>query len=334
MQDTLAGDELLDVEALEAASRPLWARTLSVIWWFTSHKPLGAFGAVVLILTIVLAIFSPWIARYSITEAHFADRLVGPNGTYWFGTDDVGRDYFSRVVIGTQVTVLVGLGTVLLSAIISLVVGGLSGYVGGKVDIFVQRLVDIWVALPPIFLLLTFVAVLGSGGDGFLGLGRGPDVGLNPRDSDWIWFTFFRSTVVILSLGIIFAGYGSRIVRSVVLSIKENVYIDAARAVGASHPRIIFKYVLPNLMPVIIILASLNLGTAVLAEATISFLGFGIKAPFPTWGQLLGFDGRYQGPSHEWLMIFPGVAIFICVYAFNMLGDALRDVLDPRLRGT
>lgn len=334
MQDTLAREEPFRLDEAEARPRSLVVRALSATWWFARHKPLGAFGALVLVAVVLVAVFSPWIARFPITEAHFGDRLVGPNGTYWFGTDDVGRDYFSRVVIGTQVTVLAGLGTVFLSAVISLVVGGLSGYIGGKFDMLMQRLVDVWVALPPIFLLLTFVAVLGSGGDGFLGLGRGPDVGLNPRDSDWIWYTFFRSTVVILSLGIIFAGYGSRIVRSVVLSIKENVYIEAARAIGASHPRIVLKYVLPNLMPVIIILASLNLGTAVLAEATISFLGFGIQQPFPTWGQLLGFDGRYQGPSHEWLMIFPGLAIFICVYAFNMLGDALRDVLDPRLRGT
>lgn len=334
MQDVIAGEEPLQLGEAEVVQRPLWLRSLRGMWWFTRHKPLGAFGALTLVVTVVIAVFSPWIAQYPITQPHFGDTLVAPNSTYWFGTDNLGRDYFSRMVIGTQVTVLAGLGTVILAAIISLVVGGLSGYIGGRFDFVVQRLVDIWVALPPIFLLLTFVAVLGTGGDGFLGLGRGPDVGLNPRNSDWIWHTFFRSTVVIFSLGIIFAGYGSRIVRSVVLSIKENVYMEAARAIGASHPRIILQYVLPNLMPVLIILASLNLGTAVLAEATISFLGFGIQAPFPTWGQLLGFDGRYHGPNHEYLMLIPGISIFICVYGFNMLGDALRDVLDPRLRGT
>jgi peptide/nickel transport system permease protein len=139
--------------------------------------------------------------------------------------------------------------------------------------------------------------------------------------------------VVIFSLGIIFAGYSARIVRGSVLSIKENVYIEAARSLGATDIRIMLRYILPNIMPLVIILASVNLGAAVLAEATVSFLGFGIQRPFPTWGSLLDVDGRVYGVGHEWLSLIPGLAIFICVYAFNMLGDALRDVLDPRLRG-
>jgi peptide/nickel transport system permease protein len=197
-----------------------------------------------------------------------------------------------------------------------------------------QRAVDIWVALPPIFLLITFVSVLGSGGTGFLGVGRGPDVGLNPVDSDWIWYTFFRSSIVILALGVIFAGYGSRIVRGAVLSVKESTYVDAARAMGAGDVRIMLRYILPNILPIVIILATLNLGAAVLAEATISFLGFGIQSPFPTWGQMLGGDGRlFSQDSATHLMWFPSIAIFVSVYGFNMLGDALRDVLDPRLRG-
>ncbi len=271
-------EEVLTIP-LEEAPRALWWQWLAATGTFIRRKPLGAFGALVLILTVAVAVFSPWIARYPFDEPHFADALTNPNSTYWFGTDHLGRDFFSRVVIGAQVTVLVGLGTVLLAAVISLVVGGVSGYLGGWVDMVVQRFVDIWVALPAIFLLLTFVAVLGTGGDGFLGIGRGPDVGLQPRDGDWIWYTFFRSTVVI-------------------------------------------------------ILATLNLGLAVLAEATISFLVFGIQAPFPTWGRMLADEGRHYGVGHEYLMIIPGAAIFIAVYGFNMLGDALRDILDPRLRGS
>jgi peptide/nickel transport system permease protein len=343
-------EEALIIPALEKPLPPVWLRALKSIWFFTRRKPMGAFGALILILTIAVAIFSPWIARFPYEEAHFADSLIAPNSTYWFGTNQLGQDLFSRMVIGAQVTVLAGLGTVLLSAIISIVVGGLSGYLGGRVDMITQRVVDIWVALPPIFLLLTFVAVLGTGGDGFLGIGRGPDdvtlpvalpvlgrnipLNLDPRDGDWIWYTFFRSTVVIFSLGIIFAGYNSRIIRGAVLAIKENVYIEAARALGATDTRIMLTYVLPNILPVVIILATLNLGVAVLAEATISFLGFGIQAPFPTWGQLLAKEGRVHGPGHEYLMIIPGVAIFISVYGFNMFGDALRDLLDPRLRGS
>jgi peptide/nickel transport system permease protein len=280
-----------------------------------------------------VAILSPAMTNYGYNEPHFADQLTAPNGTYWFGTDNIGRDYYSRIIIASQVTVLAGIGTVTLAAFLSLAVGLPSGYFGGKTDMASQRVVDAWVALPPIFLLLVFVSVLGAEGGGFLGLGRGPEVGLDPRDGDWIWYTFFRSTVVILALGIIFAGYGSRIIRSSVIAIKENSYIEAARAMGATDIRIMFRYILPNIMPVVIILATLNLGAAVLAEATISFLGYGVQPPFPTWGQMLATDGRENGVGHEYLMLIPGAAIFLCVYAFNMLGDALRDVLDPRLRG-
>jgi peptide/nickel transport system permease protein len=288
----------------------------------------------VLIATIVIAVFSPWLVNFPYTQQHLSDGLHDPSGTYWFGTDKQGQDVYSRIIIGSQVTVLVGIGTVVLAAVLSTIVGGVSGYFGGRSDMFTQRLVDIWVALPPIFLLITFVSVLGTGGTGFLGLGRGPDVGLSPYDGDWIWYTFFRSTVVILALGVIFAGYGSRIVRGTVLSIKESMYVDAARAMGAGDLRIMLRYILPNIMPVIIILATLNLGAAVLAEATISFLGFGIQPPFPTWGQILGTDARtYAQDSATHLLWFPGAAIFFSVYGFNMLGDALRDVLDPRLRG-
>jgi peptide/nickel transport system permease protein len=327
-------DELVALEFERAPTFPL-ARWASGLWWFIRHKPLGAFGLLVLIVTIVVALISPWLVRFDYTQQHLSDGLQDPNSTYWFGTDKQGRDVFSRVIIGSQVTVLVGIGTVVVAAFLSVIVGGISGYLGGRFDIVVQRVVDVWVALPPIFLLITFVSVLGSGGDGFLGLGRGPDVGLTPHEGDWIWYTFFRSSIVILSLGVIFAGYGTRIVRSSVLATKENVYVDAARAMGAGDMRIMVHYILPNIMPVVIILATLNLGSAVLAEATISFLGFGIQAPFPTWGQILGTDARiYAQDSATHLMWFPGLAIFFSVYGFNMLGDALRDVLDPRLRGS
>jgi peptide/nickel transport system permease protein len=175
------------------------------------------------------------------------------------------------MVIGTQVTLLAGLGTVLVASVLSVLVGGISGYLGGRTDMASQRVVDVWVALPPIFLLITFLAVLGTGGDGFLGLGRGPNVALDPNKGDWIWYTFFRSTVVIFSLGIIFAGFSARIIRGAVLAIKENVYIEAAFA-RRSDIRIMLRYILPNIMPLVIILASVNLGAAVLAEATVSFL--------------------------------------------------------------
>jgi peptide/nickel transport system permease protein len=327
-------EQAIPLEAVEAPVLPPWRRWLLGTAKFARRKPLGAFGALVLIFLVVVAVFSPWIANFNYAEPHFSDTLTAPNSTYWFGTDVLGQDFFSRMVIGSQVTVLVGLGTVLVAAFLSVLVGGVSGYFGGRTDMGTQRVVDIWVAIPPIFLLITFLSVLGTGGDGFLGLGRGPNVTTNPTQEDvWIWDTFFRCNIIILSLGIIFAGFGARIVRSSVLAIKENVYMEAARSIGATDWRIMRLYVLPNIMPVVIILASVNLGAAVLVEATVSFLGFGIQRPFPTWGGLLDVDGRVYGVGHEWLSLIPGIAIFVCVYAFNMLGDALRDVLDPRLRG-
>lgn len=313
---------------------PVWLRWPKAIWWFTKRKPLGAFGGLVLIMTILVAILAPWIVPFGYREQHLQDSLLGPNSTYWLGTDQFGKDTFSRILMGSQVTVLAGLGTVTVAAFLSVIIGSVSGYFGGKTDMILQRVVDVWIALPPIFLLVTFAAILGTGGDGFLGLGIGPDFGLDPRDGDEIWYTFFRTTVVIFSLGIILAGYGSRIIRGAVLAVKESVFIDAARATGAGDARILLTHILPNIYPIVIILASVNLGVAVLAEATISFLGFGVQPPFPSWGQILGSEGRVHGRENIWLALSPGMAIFISVYGFNMLGDALRDVLDPRLRGT
>jgi peptide/nickel transport system permease protein len=232
------------------------------------------------------------------------------------------------------VTVLVGLGTVILTAVLSGLIGIVSGYFGGTVDMVVQRFVDIWQSFPAIFLLLTLVTILGTAGDGFFGLGRGPDVGPDPQGGDWIWHAIPRTSVIVLALGLILAGGASRVIRSAVLSVKANPYIEAARTVGAGDWRIIMRHILPNVFPVIIILSSLQLGVAVLAEATISFLGLGIPPPFPTWGQMLGGQARLLGVKHPYLVLVPGLAIFIAVYAFNMLGDALRDVLDPRLRGS
>lgn len=301
---------------------------------FCRQKPLGAFGAAILIAIVAIAILAPLIAPYDYQEQNLVNALQGPSSDHVFGTDENGRDIFSRVVYGAQVTVLVGLGTVILTALLSGAIGIVSGYFGGVVDMVIQRFVDIWQSFPAIFLLLTLVTILGTAGNGVFGLGRGPDIGPNPNGGDWIWHAIPRTTVIILALGVILAGGASRVIRSSVLSIKANPYIEAARTTGANDWRIITRHILPNVFPVIIILSSLQLGVAVLAEATISFLGLGIPPPFPTWGQMLGRQARLLGVDHPYLVLVPGLAIFIAVYAFNMLGDALRDVLDPRLRGS
>jgi peptide/nickel transport system permease protein len=299
------------------------ARALRSVTHFLRAKPLGALGAGIVVLTLLAAFLAPVIAPYAYDKVNFSDLLQAPSREHWFGTDENGRDIFSRILYGAQVTVIVGFGSVLLTGLLSTIIGVFSGYFGGRTDMIIQRLVDIWMSFPAIFLLLTIVAVLGSGGGGLFGIGRGPTFG--PE---------IRGIVTIIALGVILAGGASRVVRSSVLTVKANAYIEAAHALGSGNTRIIFRHILPNIVPVIIVLSTLYLGTAVLAEATISFLGFGIPPPFPTWGQMLAGRARELGPDHPWLVVFPGAAIFLAVYGFNMLGDALRDVLDPRLRGS
>ena len=320
-------------EYFRPSQRPLIARALRNIALFARHKPLGAFGGLILITVFLVAILSPLIAGDP-QQVHLSDALTPPNRTYWFGTDHNGRDIFARIVFGAQITALVGLGTVILVTILSLLVGVTSGYFGGKFDFIAQRFVDIWLSFPAIFLILTFIAVLSTAsGRGFLGLGRGPEFGPNPQDGEWIWYTFPRTTIVILSLGLVLAGGASRVVRSAVLSTRANPYVEAATVLGASPLRIVLRHILPNIMPTVIVLATLQLGTAVLAEATISYLGVGVTN-FPTWGQMLSGRTRDLVENNMYLAIFPGMAIFLAVFGFNMLGDALRDVLDPRLRGS
>jgi peptide/nickel transport system permease protein len=314
--------------------RPAVVRAFTSTLRFVRAKPLGAFGALMLILIVFVAIFSPWIAPYRLNQVTLTDSLNGPSADHWFGTDANGGDLLSNILYGCQVTAMVGLGTVLLVGVLSLVVGVTSGYFGGRFDFFVQRLVDIWLSFPAIFLILTLVAVLRTTGDiGFFGLGRGPDVGPNPADGPWFWNTFPRTTIVILALGLVLAGGASRVVRGAVFSTKANPYIEAAAVLGATNGRVILRHVLPNIMPTVIVLATLQLGTAILAEATISFLGIGVTN-FPTWGQMLSGRTRDLAESHLYLALAPGIAIFLAVFGFNMLGDALRDVLDPRLRGS
>lgn len=324
---TLIGDYYLRAE------RPFVARWFANVTSFVRRKPLGAFGAFILLLVVFLGAFSPWLAGDPNT-VNLSDDLVGPGSKYWFGTDHNGRDIYSRIVFGSQITAMVGIGTVILVTFLSLIVGVSSGYFGGRFDFFLQRLVDVWLSFPAIFLILTLVAVLGtSDSRGFFGLGRGPEMGPNPVDGEWFWYTFPRTTIVILALGLVLAGGASRVVRSATLSTRANPYVEAAVVVGATHWRIVAKHILPNIMPTMIVLATLQLGTAILAEATISFLGIGITN-FPTWGQMLSGRTRDLAENNMHLALFPGLAIFLAVFGFNMLGDALRDVLDPRLRGS
>ncbi|GIX48262.1 MAG: peptide ABC transporter permease [Candidatus Tectimicrobiota bacterium] len=268
------------------------------------EKPLGGVGALIVLLMLVLAVFADWIAPFPYDEMHLRDRLKPSSTRYLLGTDNMGRDLFSRIVYGARVSMLVGLGTVSLGTGLATLVGVLSAYFGGRLDTYVQRLVDAWQAFPWLVILLSIMAVIGPG------LGN-----------------------VILALGVLTAASGSRVIRSAVLAVREQPFIEAARAVGCGHARILLRYVLPNVVAPIIVLATVGLGAAILIEAALSFLGFGVPPPYPSWGEMLSGSGRSYMYKAPWMAIWPGVAISLAVFGFNMLGDALRDLLDPRLRG-
>jgi len=326
-------DTAISSQFEDPRSRPWIVRVGSVSKRFIRRKPLGAFGAFMLILMLLVAIFSPWLAKDGLREAHVGDQLTGPSAKYWLGTDSIGQDIYSRIIYGAQISALVGVGTVMLVGFLSISVGMTSGYFGGKTDFILQRFVDVWLSFPAIFLILTLVAVLQTAGDfGFMGLGRGPEVGPQPADGPWFWNTYPRTTIVIIVLGVVLAGGASRIVRSTTLGVVGIPYIEAAIVVGGSNTRVLFRHILPNIMPTVIVLATVQLGAAIIIEATLSFLGVGVTN-FPTWGQMLSGQTRTLMEQHMYLGLAPGIAIFLAVFGFNMLGDALRDVLDPRLRG-
>ena len=274
------------------------------LWRLIKEKPLGAFGGVIVLGLLLCALLAPLIATYPYDQTNVRNRLKPPSSQFYFGTDNLGRDIFSRIIYGARVSVTVGFGAVSIGICLAIFVGVGSGYFGGKADVLVQRLVDSWMAIPTLLLLLNVMAVLGPGL-------------LN----------------VILALGVVSAARSSRTIRSAALVIKENQFVEAARAVGASHLRIIWRYILPNIMAPIIIIATISLGVAILAESTLSFLGLGVPPPYPSWGEMLSGSGRSYMHKAPWMATWPGVAISLAAFGFNMLGDALRDLLDPRLRG-
>jgi peptide/nickel transport system permease protein len=289
------------------AAVPGWTpspRGLASLGEFLRTKPLGAFGAALILVMLLLALGAQWLAPYPYDVGVTADRLQGPTLVHPFGTDANGRDLLSRIIWGARISVTIGFGAVLISTLVAVSVGVTSGYFGGWLDLLVQRLVDIWISFPALVLLVSLVAILGPG----------------------LWST-------TLVLGILLAPGTARVVRSAVLAMRDLPYVESARCAGASHARIVRNYVLPNVSAAILVLATTQLGAAVLAESTLSFLGYGVPPPFPSWGSMLSGTGRAFMLQSPWLSIWPGLAISAAVFGFNMLGDALRDVLDPRLRG-
>ena len=281
------------------------ARALVELGRFARRKPLGAIGGLIVVAMLVMAAFADRIAPYGYDDAIRGARMRPPGLAHPLGTDNLSRDLWSRIVYGARVSITVGFLTVVLGIVGAAVIGVSSGYFGGTYDLLVQRFVDAWMSFPFFMIALSVMAVLGPG------LGN-----------------------VVLSIAIVVMASSSRVIRGATIGVAQNTYVEAARAMGAGHPRIIARYILPNVMATIIILATIGLGGVILAESALSFLGFGVPPPHPSWGAMLSGSGRTYMYRAPWMAIWPGVAISLAVFGFNMLGDALRDVLDPRLRGS
>jgi peptide/nickel transport system permease protein len=287
--------------AAPAPSRPwytdVWFRMLR-------RKPLGTLGAAIVLVMLVSAVFADRLTPYGFAQTSLKERLVSANADHWLGTDQLGRDLLTRILYGARISLYIGFGAVGLGCVLATALGIFSAYWGGRIDLLLQRMVDAWMAFPGLLILMSILSLLG------------PSV-LN----------------ITLVLGIAFGIQNSRIVRGVTLALREHTYIEAARAVGSGHARITITHILPNVLPTIIVVATTGLSTVILTEASLSFLGLGVPPPYPTWGGMLslaGLDHMYRAP---WLAIWPATALSLAVFGFNMLGDALRDLLDPRLKG-
>lgn len=289
---------------MPAAAAPR-APSRSVLKRLFRDKPLGATGGLVLLFMLVVGICADLVAPFGYNEINMIERLQPPSWTHWFGTDNLGRDVMSRCIYGARLSVIIGCSAALLSTVISILIGVTSGYWSGRFDMVMQRFVDAWMSFPGLIILIVVVSVFGPG---------------MPQ--------------TIITLGVLLGIDGSRIVRSAVVAVRENMYVHAAQSLGASSLRILWKHILPNVMPVVIVIFTTRVGTVILAESGLAFLGLGVPPPAPTWGGMLSGSGRtymFQGP---WLALAPGLCLTVMVYATNVFGDALRDLLDPRMRGS
>ena len=290
---------------VEALARPAerpggWLR---VALDFTRQRPLGAIGAAIILFMVLLAAGAGWLAPYDPLETDYAAMLAAPSAGHWLGTDAYGRDVLSRIIYGSRTALMVGLGASLLGATFGSLIGVASAYFGGRVDLLVQRLMDVLFAFPVIILALAVVAVLGTGAGN-----------------------------VILAIAAPMVPRCARVVRASALAVREMPYVDAARASGFGHGRIILRHMMPNVMAPILIMATAFLGEAILLEASLSFLGLGVQEPTAAWGLMLRGAAVQFAESAPWMAIFPGLAISLGVFGFNLFGDSLRDALDPKLR--
>ena len=268
------------------------------------EKPLSIIAGVVILLLILVAIFADVLAPYPHDEVNIVDRMQAPSGRYLLGTDQLGRDLLSRLIFGAQISLTVGLAATAVNVVVAVLIGGPSGFFGGRLDLAAQRFVDAWMAFPGLLLLLTIMSLVGRG---------------VPQ--------------IIVVLGVTGGIGGSRVIRGAVIGIKENVYFQAAEAIGSTKWRILIRHVLPNIAAPVIIIFTINVGGVIISEAALSFLGFGLPISVPSWGGMLSREGREFMEVAPRLALWPGLCLTIVVYCLNMFGDAVRDLLDPRLRG-
>lgn len=267
---------------------------------FLKRNKLGVAGFLIILVVLVAAVFAPYLAPYGIEDRDFRARFAGPSAAHLLGTDNFGRDTLSRIIYGSRISMQVAVIAVGISVVIGVLAGAFAGYFGGLVDTLVMRTVDVFLSFPPILLALALVAALGP-----------------------------SAQSVMIALGLVYWTTYARVVRSSILAIREEDYVDASRALGASPLRTLFRHVLPNALGPVIVIATVGMGNAITAEASLSFLGLGVQPPIPSWGSILntGLQFLRQGPL---LSVFAGLAIMITVLGFNLLGDTLRDLLDPR----
>ena len=265
--------------------------------------PLGAVGAVLVLLFVLTALFAPVIAPHDPLSTNSRASLATPGGTYWLGADFMGRDMFSRIVYGARISLAVAVGATLLGGVLGVLIGLLSGFIGGWLDLATKRLMDIMQSLPLLVMALVMAASLGPS---------------------------LENTIIAIAIPLVPSV--ARVVRSSTLSLREQPFVEAARAIGMGEMRIAIRHVLPNTLAPLIVLGTAQLGSAILTEASLSFLGLGIPEPYPSWGRMLSESAAEYVRTAPWLVIFPGVAISLTVFGTNLLGDALRDILDPRQR--
>jgi peptide/nickel transport system permease protein len=276
-----------------------WGATL----FLASRHPLGAIGAAIMTLFVFAALFADLITAYDPLAVNASLSLAPPSAAHWMGADSFGRDVYSRIVYGARISLAVGIGSTLLGSVIGVVIGLTSGYLGGWVDLVTQRVVDILQALPLLVLALVMAAALGPS---------------------------LENTIVAIAIPLV--PYVARVIRANTLALRELPFVEAAQAIGMSEWRIAIRHILPNTLAPLIVLATAQLGSAILTEASLSFLGLGIPEPHPSWGRMLSESAAEYVRTAPWLVIFPGLAISLVVFGTNLLGDAVRDILDPRQR--